>query len=305
MRLGLLFLGNRHFNRAATLESRPSRNQRAIVCRRLGAFGAVAGAMSVLPGLAGASVPHASQYDALLVSASNSRTILLGTNIGLLRSTDGGHSWNAAGFAGRDVLNLVRAGATIFVAGNGLLDASSNGGRKWHNLRPKGLPDLHFRDLAADPSNDRVLYATLDTGGLYRSIDSGTSFQLVSVAVGPAIDALAATPTDLLAGDTSNGIYLSTNGRQWRRTANGMVMGLAVSPSDTRDVLAASWGISSSSNGGRHWTTVLKSKVMFGSVAWAPNKPRLAYAVGYYDGTLWRSNDLGKTWTRVALARVA
>src|SRR6202035_3336179 len=116
VRLGR-FLGNSHSRPTATLDNRPSPHRRETVWRRLGAFGAVAGAMSLLPGPAGASVPHASQYEALLVSASNSRTILLGTNTGLLRSTDGGRSWNAAGFAGRDVLNLVRAGATIFVAG--------------------------------------------------------------------------------------------------------------------------------------------------------------------------------------------
>jgi len=161
-------------------------------------------------------------------------------------------------------------------------------------------PGRDFRDLASDPSNDRVLFATLDSGGLYQSSDSGASFRLLSVAVGPAIDALAATRNDLVAGDTSNGIYLSTNGRQWQRTANGMVMGLAVLPSNPKDILAASWGIVISSNGGLHWTTVLKSKIMFGSVAWAPSKPALAYAIGYYDGALWRSNNRGKTWTRIA-----
>jgi hypothetical protein len=266
--------------------------------RPLCALAAGLAAFALLSGAAAASIPRAAQYDSLLVLASDPNSMLLGTNVGLFRSTNGGQSWDADGFAGKGALSLVRAGSTIFVGGNGLFADSRDRGRHWHALRPKGLPDINVRDLAVDPSNDRVLYAVLATGGLYRSTDGGAAFGLLSLDVGPMIWALVDTSADLIAGDVSNGIYLSDNGRQWRHTAGGMVMGLAVRPHDPKLILASSFGIASSSDGGLRWATVLKSKVMFGPVAWVPGT-RLAYAVGYSNGSLWRSNDDGKNWERV------
>jgi photosystem II stability/assembly factor-like uncharacterized protein len=38
---------------------------------------------------------------------------------------------------------------------------------------------------------------------------------------------------------------------------------------------------------------------MFGPVAWAPSKTSVAYAIGF-DRSLWRSDDKGESWTRVA-----
>jgi hypothetical protein len=43
---------------------------------------------------------------------------------------------------------------------------------------------------------------------------------------------------------------------------------------------------------------VLKSKIMFGPVAWAPGTAAIAYAVGW-DRSVWRSDDGGNTWTHV------
>jgi photosystem II stability/assembly factor-like uncharacterized protein len=38
---------------------------------------------------------------------------------------------------------------------------------------------------------------------------------------------------------------------------------------------------------------------MFGPIAWAPESPDLAYAVGW-DHSVWRSADGGKTWKHIA-----
>ena len=142
----------------------------------------------------------------------------------------------------------------------------------------------------------------LDTGGLYRSTDRATSFRLVSQKVGPAIRALAVGSAGLLAGDVTSGVYLSRNGRSWHHTAGGMVMALAVNSRNTAQILAASFGVSRSSDGGLRWKAVLRSNAMFGAVAWAPTRPLLAYAVGD-DGTLWQSTNGGLHWIKLTGAR--
>jgi len=110
---------------------------------------------------------------------------------------------------------------------------------------------------------------------------------------------VAVTPAGhLVVGDMSRGIWLSTNGRKWSRTATGMVMGVAVDPHDARRIVATGRGIAISRDGGKTWAAAHPSKVMFGPVAWAPQKPGLVYVIGY-DRSLWRSVDAGRTWRRV------
>ena len=72
----------------------------------------------------------------------------------------------------------------------------------------------------------------------------------------------------------------------------------AVDPHDARRIVATGRGIAISRDGGKTWAAAHPSKVMFGPVAWAPQKPGLVYVIGY-DRSLWRSVDAGRTWRRV------
>ena len=78
-----------------------------------------------------------------------------------------------------------------------------------------------------------------------------------------------------------------------------MVMEYAVQPSDPSHVVMTSVGILQSTDGGKTWHLALKSRVMFGPVAWAPSASDVAYAVGF-DRSFWRTGDGGTTWTKVS-----
>jgi photosystem II stability/assembly factor-like uncharacterized protein len=234
-------------------------------------------------------------YDSLLVSRTDARGILLGTQHGLFRSKDGGRSWSKVAPRLHPVTSLGQVGHTILAGGCGLLAASRDGGKTWRRIHPRGLPNEQIDALGSDGSTVDVV---LTGRGLYRSTDDAGSFRPVSLGVGPAIRALAIASRQILAGDVVTGVYLSPNGLDWQRTARGMIMALAVGGAHQAHVLAASWGIARSGDGGRRWTTVLRSRAMFGAVAWAPSRPSLAYAVGD-DRTFWRSTDWGVHWTRV------
>jgi photosystem II stability/assembly factor-like uncharacterized protein len=263
-----------------------------------------AAVMSALVAAAGAGAtglharPPSTEFDALLVLQADPSALLLGTQHGLYRTTNGGRTWTQSGLGTASVTSLVQSGQEILAGGRGLLSSSSDGGATWTALHPRGLPDEQIAALTADPSNSAVVYVVLSSGGLFRSTDRARSFTLVSRRVGPAIRSLAIGSRGVLAGDVTSGIYVSPNGRVWRHTAGGMVMAFAVDPGRRANILAATFGISRSSDGGLRWKSVLPSHAMFGAVAWAPSRPSVAYAVGD-DGSLWQSTNGGLRWTEL------
>jgi photosystem II stability/assembly factor-like uncharacterized protein len=263
-----------------------------LTCASWGANGSVSVGR---PGVAPSSLPRVTEYDSLLVSRIDPGTVLLGTQRGLFRTTNGGRSWTPAGLHQEAVTSLSQAGRTIIAAGDHLLALSADGGKTWRRLHPGGLPN---EDVAALGSDRSTIYVVLGGAGLYRSSDRGRTFRPVSFTVGPAIRALALTSSRIIAGDVVSGVYLSRNGREWLHTARGMIMGLAVGGEDREQVLAAGWGIVRSTDGGRRWRTALHSRVRFSAVAWAPGDASLAYAVGD-NRSFWRSADGGLHWRMV------
>jgi photosystem II stability/assembly factor-like uncharacterized protein len=274
-----------------------------------------------------AALPSVPWYWTMVVSPTDSDVLVLGTNKGLYRSGDGGKTWRPTGPKGVNTTSVVQAGKALFVggvvgtSGAGLIRknnaraapdgpavvaTSTDDGKTWRKLHPRGLPNVSVQALAVDPANSAVLYALLNTGALYRSSDGARSFKLVTPKVGIAPWALAVTHDQrFVGGDMDGGSFLSTNAKAWKRTpftdssGGRMVMEYAVHPSDTKRVLMTSDGIMMSTDGGKTWHLTLKSDVMFGPVAWAPTKSDVAYAVGF-DRSLWRADDAGKTWKKVS-----
>jgi photosystem II stability/assembly factor-like uncharacterized protein len=273
------------------------------------------------------TAPSVSWYWTMAVSPSDPSVLILGTNSGLYRSADGGKTWQPTGPKDVDATSVIDSGSTIYMGGArgipaggvvireggsriaadgpSVLAASSDGGSSWTVLHPRGLPNIAVQALAVDPARTTTLYALLNSGTLYRSTDSARSFQLVASKLGVSPWALAITQDDrFVAGDMDSGSHLSANGKSWQVTpfmdssGGRMVMEYAVKPGQPNELLMSSVGLELSADGGKTWQTALKSTVMFGPVAWAPTATATAYAVGF-DGSVWRSTDAGKSWTKV------
>ena len=248
-----------------------------------------------------AGLPDTPDYHSLMVSPTNAKALLLGTHDGLFRSTDGGRRWASDALGGQDAMNLVRpSGQTLWVAGHMVLAKSVDGGKTWRDVHTTGLPGLDVHGFAADPRNSRTLYAAIAGRGLYRSTDGGNSFSVVSTDVGPAVMALAVMRDGrILAGDMQQGLMISRDGgKTWARNLRAQLMGLALSPTDPKRILASGPGVSLSTNGGRNWKRVLDIPDGGGPVAWSQSNPKIAYVVGF-DRTLYRSTDSGQTWSAV------
>ena len=112
--------------------------------------------------------------------------------LGLIKSTDDGHTWTPVSLLGEADFHVLRhrAGRIYgFDATNGRLMASADDGRSWRQLGPPG-PLL---DLAIDPRDvSRVLASTEDT--LWRSTDGGNSWRGIAKTAGllawPSMEAL-------------------------------------------------------------------------------------------------------------------
>ena len=154
-------------------------------------------------------------YWTMLVSPSDPNVLVLGTSKGLYRSADGGKSWAATGPEGHP-RDEHRAGGRLDRRRRRAHDepepgrpegrrahrarrpgrrspSSTDDGKTWKELHPRGLPDVTVQALATDPKDGKTVYALLNNGKLYRSTDGAASFKLVSPSLGIAPWAIAVT----------------------------------------------------------------------------------------------------------------
>jgi photosystem II stability/assembly factor-like uncharacterized protein len=250
----------------------------------------------------GAGLPNTSDYHSLLVSPTDPATLLLGTHQGIYRSTDGGRHWTSYRLGGQDAMTLARphGNGAIWMAGHQVFATSNDGGKSWKPLAPSSLPSLDLHGFAVDPRKPSTLYAAVAGVGLFRSRDSAATFKQVSSEVGGNVMALAVTSAgEILAGDMERGLLASRDaGLSWKEALNAQLAGLAINPSNPKQILATGPGIIRSTDGGLHWKQVARLDAGAGPVAWSPSKSRVAYVVGF-DRVLYRSNDAGASWAPV------
>jgi len=218
---------------------------------------------------------------------------------GVYKSIDGGKTWHNVGLEDTYHIGAVRVHPRnpdiVYVAALGHLFGpneqrgvyrSTDGGKTWKQVLTRG-PEAGAVDLAMDPSDPRVLYASfwqvsrkpwrLDSGGpgsgLWKSIDGGDTWTDISHAPG--------LPKGVL-------------GR----------IGVTVSPADPERVWAiveaAEGGVFRSDNGGKNWTkvngqSILRQRAWYYSHIYADTKD--ADTIYALNVGMYRSIDGGKTYT--------
>jgi photosystem II stability/assembly factor-like uncharacterized protein len=175
------------------------------------AFAAVVAA-SPVPALAAGAKPSFEHVHALAVDAEG-RALVLGAHTGLLRSEDGGRSWQAVALSNKhghvDVMTITPDPKDPRIIYVGTHEAgvfkSTDGGKTWREANT-GLGGLDVHGIAIEPSPPHKLHvAVRDRGeGIYRSTDGAGTW--VRVDDGPGSEVKVLTSVGISTG--MGGIFL-------------------------------------------------------------------------------------------------
>lgn len=189
--------------------------------------------------------------------------------VGVLKSTDGGMTWNATG-----------------TLGNG-----------------------HIARVAVDPTNTNRVYCAGFSGGLYRSTNGGTSWTLILAGDVTDFALNTTTTTTMYAGKRNDGVYESTNdGSTWTKLGGGLpatmsnrVM-LSLCDANPQVVYAKlDQTVYKTTNGGTTWSNLGNhGGTTYGYwctyIAVDPTDPNIVFAAGI---SVEKSTDGGATWTAI------
>ncbi len=243
-------------------------------------------------------------------------------SLGVLKSTDGGFSWQTTGItytAGQyKMVNRLLISPTD---NNTLLAATSdgvykttNGGSSWSTQ----LTSNNFIDMEYKPGDFNTLYGSNKSGDIYVSTDGGTNWtptlntnaQRVELAVSEANTGYVyaviadndaslfgvyrstdsgASFTQTLSGNTKNLLGWNTDGNDFNVGQGWYDLSMAVSPTNVNTILVGGVNTWRSTDGGTNWTIVNHWYGGAGAEVHA-DKHMLKYRS---DGNLFECNDGG------------
>lgn len=133
---------------------------------------------------------------------------------GLLLSRNGGRDWQPTSLENADAMALAAPPADpqlMYAAGHNVFYKSEDGGRTWRPAN-NDLPGLDIHGFAADPEHPDLVYAHVVGFGLFRSEDSGETWELRSSRLRALNLAVGETSGTLYAIAVQSGLLHSTDG---------------------------------------------------------------------------------------------
>lgn len=192
-------------------------------------------------------------------------------SIGVVKSTDGGVTWNPTGLSylvgQAQIINrlLINPNSPniLMAFGTGGINRSTDGGATWTNV----LTFPTFYDAEFNAFNSNTIYAS-SSNGIYQSTDIGATWSLMSGSPTftgrVSIETTPANASVIYAMDQNKKMVKSTNGGTSWSTMTSPTCTLygyydcvlSVSPTDANTVFAAGYTMCKSTNGASSWTTV-------------------------------------------------
>jgi photosystem II stability/assembly factor-like uncharacterized protein len=156
---------------------------------------------------------------------------------GVFRSDDRAASWRQSGLAGKSITQIVASpDATVVLAtASGTLYGSRDAGANWAPV--SGLPPSVTR-LAVDPRQPSTVYVGVDNAEIWKSTDTGSTWQRVSATPGgwgPIVLAFDSRATYAWAFDTVDNLY-----KLYKSSDGGVSWATVSSPIPYPTALAAS-----------------------------------------------------------------
>ncbi len=204
-------------------------------------------------------------------------------SIGVLKSTDGGATWNTTGLTftlgqERKVTKMLldpNDNQTIIAATNHGVYKTTDGANTWNQLSDKSFIDMEYK-----PGDVSTLYGSTTDGKIYISTDGGTNWNS-TFSNGRRVElAVSAADANLVIAVIANnqgglmGLYKSTDsGASFTQILDG----------STTNLLG--YAANGSSSGGQGWYDL--------SLAISPTDANLIFVGGI---NTWKSTDGGNTW---------
>jgi hypothetical protein len=237
---------------------------------------------------------------AIVIHPTNPNTIYIGTGdgygnldvkgIGVLKSTDGGATWQNTGLSWTTSQTTVVSSMVMSPTNTSVLVATTNdgiyrtmdAGASWTRVRTGRHQDVKFK-----PGDGNTAYATVNSttttsANILKSSDGGATWTLVTALSGLNRINIAVTPSNPNAvaaiasrstGSTFGGLYYSSNsGTSFElRSSSPNILGyaangndtsgqgwydlcIAISPTDANNILIGGINTWGSTNGGVNWT---------------------------------------------------
>ncbi len=252
-------------------------------------------------------LPEDAEVRAIAIHPRDPRVIYAGTQHGPYKSPDGGDTWKSLGFPDTDMavwsLAFDPRNPDVLYAGTApaAVYRSADGGGTWRRLdalKAPGRVKMSFpcrvTRLAIDPTYPDEIYAALEVDGVLRSPDGGATWEdvsrdLVKLAERPHLKSR-------IVSDTEDEGMLDSHA-------------LCVSSAMPRTVfLALRMGLFRSADRGGSWEDMEIGRFSLltyaRDVRVSPHDPRtlvacLSPAARSEDGSLYQSDDVGRSWRRI------
>jgi photosystem II stability/assembly factor-like uncharacterized protein len=238
------------------------------------------------------------EFDAVLVDDASNYWVG-GTDGLLMRTTDGGATWNSQTLPGAgDLEAIIRLNATtlLIAADDGRVIRSTDNGAIWNAINtgaPNVLYDItHHGDL---------VWASGRDGGLVHSTDQGQSWTVQASNTNQRLHGIKALSATEVVAVGRNGVLLRTSdgGDNWQlSTVSGgddhRALIFLADPQRTGLIAGPAGGMLRSTDHGASWNTVAFPS-NHEAQAFASEDPSVVYAVGDF-ALILRSTDQGQSW---------